>query len=315
MPLLSVSAALLSSTLALLGTATYPEGVAVDPRTGNLFVGSNGDGSIQVIHEGVAREFQPAGADGRSGALGIKVDAQRDRLWVAAGDAVYIYDISRNALLKKLPLADLATTDRAALNDIALTEDGSAYVTDSFNPIVLKVDGRSLEMTVFKNVADKIPYGRQNDFPYNLNGIVVGSNQTLISVKTNDGTLWRIGLFTEDVHEIKLAEPVTKGDGLVLVSGILFVIRNFENKISRIDLNRGSDDQPRAVETFSPEGLQVPTTAAYLGPKADALGVVNSQFDKDVPVLPFHVLVLPLNELSSVSSAHPSGGTGPSPGR
>lgn len=303
MTMFSLSSALLASTISLLGAQTYPEGVALDPRTRDLYVGSAGDGSIQILKEGVASEFQAAGTDGRTGALGIKVDARRDRLWVAAGDAVYVYDISRNALLKKLPLADVVPVESSALNDIAITRDGTAYVTDSFNPNVLKIDGKSLEMTVFRNVGDVIPYGRQNDFPYNLNGIVLApGGGSLVSVKTNEGTLWRVALTGDDIHEIRLEEPVTKGDGLVLVGSVLYVIRNFENKISKIDLGQGKDDVARPVETFTPEGLQVPTTAAYLGGKAEALAIVNSQFDKDVPVLPFNVLILPL---SSISSARP----------
>lgn len=304
MTMFSLSAALLASTISLLGSQTYPEGVAIDSRTQDLYVGSAGDGSIQVLRDGVATEFQAAGTDGRTGALGLKVDANRDRLWIAAGDAVYVYDISENRLLKKLLLADVVPVESSALNDLAITRDGSAFVTDSFNPNIMKVDGRSLEMTVFKNVGDVIPYGHQNDFPYNLNGIVAtkGVSPCLISVKTNEGTLWRIDTRTKGVSEIKLSEPVTKGDGLVLIGQVLYVIRNFENKISKINLSNGRDDLPRNVETFTPTGLQVPTTAAYLGEKADALAIVNSQFDKDVPVLPFNVLILPL---SSVSSARP----------
>ncbi len=304
MALIPLSAALLGSTIALLGNVTYPEGIARDPRTQALYVGSAGDGSIQVIEKGVARYFQAAGTDGRGGALGLKVDAPRDRLWVAAGDAVYVYDISENRLLKKLPLADVMTTATSALNDLALSLDGTAYVTDSFNPNVLVVEGKSLEMKVFRNVADEIPYGNQHNFKYNLNGIVLTPDGgSLISVKTNEGTLWRLDVQTKVLNEIKLVEPVTKGDGLVLGrAGELFVVRNFENKISRIDLSQGDDATARPVETFSPEGLQVPTTAVYLGGKTPQLVIVNSQFDKNVPVLPFHVLVLDLN---SAFSARP----------
>ena len=298
--MMTIAVTALASTIALLGNQTYPEGIVVHPYTHDLYVGSNGDGSIQIIHDGVAHQLQPAGTDGRTAAYGMKIDGRRGRLWIAGGDAVYVYDLAENELLKKIPLREVIPTESAALNDIALSIDGSAYVTDSYNPNVMMVDGSTFTMTIFKNVGSVIPYGQQNGFSYNLNGIVLTSDErSLISVKTNDGTLWRLDRHDGEINEIKLEVPITKGDGLVLIRGILYVMRNFENRISRIDLTQGADDVARPVETFAPEGIQVPTTAAYLGPEQEALAIVNSQFDKEVPVLPFNVLVLPLSSLTS----------------
>ena len=121
------------------------------------------------------------------------------------------------------------------------------------------------------------------------------SGQSLLAVKTNDGTLWRISLVDDGVAEVKLAEPVTKGDGLVLALGDLFVVRNFENRISRIDLGLGSDEAPRPVITWSPEDLNVPTTAVFVPGRNPSLMLVNSQFGKDPPSLPFSLVTVPID--------------------
>src|SRR5437868_3007059 len=86
----------------LLGTSLFPESITLDSRTGALYIGSNGDGSIQIAEKNQARVFQPPGTDGRTEALGVKVDPARDRLWVLDGANVYVYFVSKNTLIKKI---------------------------------------------------------------------------------------------------------------------------------------------------------------------------------------------------------------------
>lgn len=280
------------SNVALLGDKLFPEGIAYDARTKTYYVGSAADGAIQIITNGAASAFQPAGTDGRVKALGINVDADRDRLFIAAADTVYIYKISTNTLLRKLALKDLVAVEKSALNDLAIDGAGNAYVTDSFNPHVLRIDGVTLDMTVFADVS-AIPYGNQNEMPYNLNGIVLTrDHKALILVKTNDGTLWRLDLKNKKVREIALSEPVLKGDGLVWGKGnTLYVIRNFVNKISAITLrNRGISK----VRDLVVSNVKVPTTAVFVGGKRPHLMIVNSQFDTETPVLPFSLTKIEL---------------------
>ena len=293
-----------SPSIPLLGATTYPEGVALDHRSGILYVGSDDDGSLQAIEHGVARVFQPAGTDGRTETLGLKVDEARDRLWVVTPAAVYVYQLADGLLLKRADLASVATVATPGLNDLALAADGTAYVTDSFNPLLLKIDGATLTLSVFRDLAGRIPYGQQNDFRYNLNGIVVAPDgRALLAVKTNEGTLWRISLETDDIAPVALTEPVTKGDGLVWGEGdALYVLRNFESKISKIDF-AGDASGPRTVTTLTTEGLDVPTTAVFVATPEPHLVVVNSQFGKDPPSLPFHLVEVPLLGAMASSSA------------
>jgi hypothetical protein len=72
------------------------------------------------------------------------------------------------------------------------------------------------------------------------------------------------------------------------------VIRNFENKISRIDLASGSDSAARPVATTTPAGVDTPTTAIFLAEPSPRLIVVNSQFANETPHLPFTLSEIPL---------------------
>ena len=102
--------------------------------------------------------------------------------------------------------------------------------------------------------------------------------KSLLSVKTNDGTLWRIPFDeAEPVVEIPLTAPVTHGDGLVWTpSGSLLVMQNYEEKVSDIDMGSGR------VTDLLLTGIETPTSAAFSD--GGDLVVVNSQFARDLPV-------------------------------
>lgn len=265
---------MLLALIALLGAQTYPESISYRAATDSFFVSGAGDGSVQEIGpSGEAHYFLPPGGDGRTEAYGIKVDEAHGRLWLVDGKAVFIYRLDSRALEKKITRAELRAATDSFLNDLALDGEGNAYVTDSRDPSLLVISGSGLSPHLR---ALPIPFAKG----YNLNGIVI-SGDSLFSVKTNDGSLWRIPLDeAKAATEVPLSAPVTHGDGLLLTpAGALLVMRNYEEKISRVDLVTG------VVSDLSLPGLSTPTSAAWAA-NGD-LVVVNSQFANEVPELPF----------------------------
>src|SRR5215213_2876530 len=79
----------------LPGNAVFPEGIAYQPSSGAYFVSSNTDGTIYrgTLREPAATVFLPPGGDGRTTAIGLKVD-NRGRLFVsgAATGQMFVYD-------------------------------------------------------------------------------------------------------------------------------------------------------------------------------------------------------------------------------
>jgi putative intracellular protease/amidase len=283
------------SSLDLIGENLHPEGIAYREKTSTLYIGSANGGSIQKMVAGVPSIIQPAGTDKRLKTLGMKVDEKHGRLWVLDGKAVYIYDLDTNELIKKISLSSILKVKDSALNDLAINSDGDAFITDSFNAHIIKVHGKSLRMSVAKNLPS-IPFGNQNDLPYNLNGIVLIEDESvLLAVKTNDGALWRIGLEDGKVFQLKLSESVDKGDGLVIGKNHLYIIQNFVNKISKIRMPfKFLEDEVYKVEKVKASPLDIPTTAVYIE-NSDALVIVNSQFGKNKPSHPFKLTHQKLN--------------------
>lgn len=114
-------------TFTLPGEEVYPEGVAYRPATGDFFVSSTTDGAVFRGNVGDpsagTEHFLEPGADGRSTAIGMKVDAS-GRLFVAGGDTgrMFVYDTGTGELLDRFENGAQPTF----VNDVALTPDGSA---------------------------------------------------------------------------------------------------------------------------------------------------------------------------------------------
>lgn len=280
-PMKTSAAPLRTETIPLLGQAVFTEGVAYSKKRDTYYIGSAVGGSIQAIDaKKKAKWIQQNGTDGRLKTLGLEVDDQRDRLWVVGNDAVYIYDLKTNLLLRKNSLSSLGNYETSFLNDLALIADGSAFISDSFSPNVFKVDGKTLEMSSFARL-NIDSYKTLNNSPWNFNGVVVTPDEKdLIFAKTNDGSLWRMNITTKKIEALKLSEPVSFVDGLEWgLGGNLYIVRNFENKISKIKYSDTASRFEVVDLEIDRSKLKIPTTAVFVDGKTPKLVVNNSQFE------------------------------------
>ena len=283
----------ISTAYALPGDRVYPEGITTDPYTGALYAGSFHDGTIFKMTPGrrVAAEFLPAGADGRTAALGLKIDRAR-RLWaVDANAGVAVYDIPSRHLLARF---DVPGNGARLVNDLAIAPDGSAYITDSLRSVVYRVTPRQLARA--RERGGRAPLTPAFDLagvlephePGNttLNGIVADSaGRYLLTVDMAGGDLYRIGLSSGEVRKVALrGGDVWQGDGMELRHGKLWVAHPIPdaNAISRWRITpsgRTATMELRIVD----QTLQLPTTLLR---ENGRLYVVRSQFDKGGPVGP-----------------------------
>lgn len=277
------------------GANVYPEGIAVDPRTGDAYVGSTSDGSIWRMAPGTeqATLFQAGGAMGRQAAFGMKVDPS-GRLWVAGGPQgnVSVIDLASGMTVANLKTpADTHTF----LNDLALAPDGHVYVTDSFRPVLFRARQALNAPAVLEPWLDLSTTAiRYQPNQFNLNGIVASPDgKWLMAIQLVTGQLWRIDVASKTVLQVRVdGGDLRHGDGLVLRgSGELYVVRNQDNEIAQLQLTEDWS-QAREVKRIVDPALKYPTTAAF-GPRG--LMVVNAQLDKlkqPPPTLPFDVVTI-----------------------
>jgi Cu-Zn family superoxide dismutase len=277
----------------LPGSAVFPEGVAFQPASGDFFVSSTSDGTIfrGNVAGGAARPFLAGGADDRTTAIGLKVD--EGRLYVAGGGTgrLWIYDTNSRNLIARFETARRPTF----INDVAVGPAGTAYFTDSQSPVLYRVFTDGSGQLAFEEWLDftGTPLVYQQGF--NANGITISSDgKFLIVVQSNTGKLFRIEIANKAVREINLGgETVTNGDGILLDVRTLYVARNRNGEIVKIQLAEDLGSGVVVGRTVDPS-LAYPTTIAKAG---ERLLVVNSQFDKRgeglTPALPFTVSSIP----------------------
>jgi sugar lactone lactonase YvrE len=280
----------------LPGEAIYPEGVAFRPSTGDFFVSSTSDGTIFKgnIERSAAQVYLPGGADGRTATTGLKVDDTRGRLFVsgAATGNMFVYDLSNGALLGKFTTARTPTF----INDVAVLPNGDAFFTDSQSPIIYRVYTNPAGELAFEEWLNFTGTALQYQQGFNVNGIDASANgQYLFVIQSNTGKLFRIDTSTRAVIEVNLGgEALTNGDGILLDGQTLYVVRNQQGLIVKVQL---ADDlaSGTVASSTSNGALAYPTTIAKAN---DRLLVVNSQFDKRnqglPPVQPFTVASIPI---------------------
>ena len=258
-----------------------PEGVEYDMDNGRLLTGSLSEGSVFQLHE-----------DGRVTALvsdpdlvssvGIEADELRDRLLVANSDRSVFQGESRGQAMlgvynlttgERIAMVDLAAAvedagDGAAFfaNDVAVADDGAAYVTDTRMNLVYRVDA-DYQATVFH---------RFDDDGAGPNGIVEHPAGYLLVARGD--ALWKVPLADPaSATAVMLPEDIPGQDGMVWSAGRLAIVSNSDNRVVALT---SSDEWMTAdlagVAAYEPQG----TTAAVVG---DDVYVVHPHFADDDP--------------------------------
>ena len=278
-----------STAFTLPGDRAYPEGIALDPRTGDAYVGSYTTGAVHRAAAGsrTAEVFLPAGTDGRTTANGLKAD-RAGRLWVIdSTTGIDVYDLRDRSLVARFEVPD---GDPRFLNDLVITADGTAYATDSVRPVIYRVTpdevtrarGGRAPLTARYDLSGAVPAHPSGAFT--LNGIVADpTGRLLFAVDMTGGGLYRVHTATGAVRRVALdGGDLTHGDGLELRHRTLWAAHNATNTLTRWHLSPDGTTA-RLHRRLTDPALQVPTTLAHT---PQGLLVVRSQFDKGGPMGP-----------------------------
>ena len=223
---------------------SQPEGVAAGPgRIG--YVGSRADGSVYRfnVRTGEGRVLV-SGREGR-GAYGLKRFGRR--LYVAGGPTGFLYVY--NARTGR-PV-DAVDVDGTFVNDVTVTRAGGV--------LHRLAEGRALRLP-----ARRRRPGRAQ--PHRRLGAAGGlqrqrhrldpNGRRLVIVQSNTGKLFTANPRTGATNEIDLGgENVQNGDGLVLEGRRLYVVRNQNNEIAVVRLNRAMTSG-RIVRRLKDDGLR-----------------------------------------------------------
>ena len=252
-----------------------PEGI-VAGRGHTLYAGSLANGAIYQADARTGEgEILAPGQDGRV-AAGLDFDQRSGYLFVAGATtgSGYVYDTRTGATVAVFEFTD----EPSFVNDVIVTRD-AAYFTDTFRGVLYRVPLQKNGQFVSGAPTTEISLGP--DFApqpgiFKANGIVASPNgEWLIVVNTAAGTLHRVDPDTGQVVEIDLGgDAVPSGDGLLLIGQTLYVVQNFLNQISVVQLD-GRYTSGTVVDVLTDPDFDIPTTVANIG---SSLYAVNARF-------------------------------------
>jgi len=224
----------------------YPEGIAYSSQLSKFLITSIPQGKIGTV-----------GTDGRYEDLltppelisGIGMKVSGDYVFVCNSDRgisvksttesafqtaeLLVFNLKTKKLERRTDLdALIPAAERNFANDVTLAPDGTAYVTDSFSPVIYKVapDGTGSVL-----VRDDINFSHEN---FGLNGIVYHPDGYLIAANTGKMKLFKIDLKNGNlISEITETGPLP-GDGLTLLNGDLYVVTG-GNRVAQVRSNNG----------------------------------------------------------------------------
>ncbi|MBO3095412.1 SMP-30/gluconolactonase/LRE family protein [Cellulomonas dongxiuzhuiae] len=275
----------------------YPEGVAA--RGDDFYVSSTTDGTIYRgdLDEPTATPFLPGGQDGRTMAVGLKVDGRTLLVAGGATGRVWAYDLRTRELTGSWQVVQDGTP--AFVNDLAVGPRGDVYVTDSLRPVLYRIDGRERRTTGTELLEPVVSF-EGTAFTYdqdvNANGLVISRDgRTAVVAKTRTGQLFRVGLTDGSVEVIDLGGGLVAGDGLLLDGHRLLAAEWTADPQSVVVVHLDRDWRSGTVVSRTTDpSFDDPTTIARAG--RDLL-VVNSQVATRAaggPPAPFPVSRIPV---------------------
>lgn len=187
--------------------------------------------------------------------LGISIDRLRNRLLVVVSDLIgnrysglAAYDLSS---WQRLFLTHLNNPggEKAFADDVAVDEEGNAYVTDVRNSKIWKVNADGKLLSIIKS-----PLFTPKEWYKNLvglNGIVYHPDGYLLVIHTFSGNLYKIDLKKgEEITLVKIVKgSLAFGDGLELQSPTKLVVAG--NPAGRLVESSDGWESASVIGTFS----------------------------------------------------------------
>jgi sugar lactone lactonase YvrE len=283
--ILCVAAPVSAQDIAFSTDKTYPESFTYSAKQDVFMVGSVTQGLVAKVDK--AGTYTPFITDNRLvSTVGLLVDDARNTLWVTNSDpgagqrtaaasvgtlaAIATYDATTG---EARAYYDLGSLSKGAhfVNDIALDADGNAYITDSFAPLIYKIDTLDKASIFAQNAAFFTDQG------FNLNGIAWHQDGYLLVSKYNSGALFRVSTSDPtDIKPVKLPEALTGADGIHLIDKHhLLVVQNLGHDRT-VELVSTDGWQSATIVRTKPSELSMPTAAAAAG---DDIYILNGRLD------------------------------------
>lgn len=294
-----------SPQVELPGDRAFPESVT-SKQDGTLFVGSFAEGGVLRVTPGATKAepwIKPGANDSRS-TFGVLADERSNTLLVcsndtsgfgvpvpgsAKGSALKAFDLTTGKAKGSTPLPG----DVTLCNDVALGPDGSAYVTDSFNPHILRLKPGGSEFEVWaSDPRFAPPKGGAG-----LDGIALGGDGAVYVNTFTSGGLFKVAVTdgkAGEVTTLQTSRKITLPDSLRSYGANRFLMIEGAGSLDLVTVNGQTAEVATIQDGFvGPVSVtQVGSTAWVAEGQLDYL--LNPEMRKQQPKLPFHLYAVSL---------------------
>lgn len=228
----------------IINVPILPEGIEYDASRDGFLVSSAIGGLINLVRtDGTFSNVIGAGVFNGNGTFGLQIDTLNDRLLVVGANLqdptaawLFRFDLASGGLIDSVDLAAVTPPGIPLnfVNDVAVDNEGNAYVTNSDKGIIYKVDTDGQASIFFQDnslaPADPI---MQNGF----NGIEYHENGYLLVVHSVNDKIYKIRMDNPSAFtEVSLPDGFLRsGDGMFLDGDELVVISNAANAAAEPD--------------------------------------------------------------------------------
>lgn len=265
----------------------YPEGTVFDAAKNVFYVSSARTATIGVVTKDGKYSVLYADSSLKS-SYGMKIDTKQNKLWVCTGDANYSKFTSAATRHKMVRLIgiDLASGKKTNdinmsslvpgehfINDLTIDDTGNLFITDSYSPVIYKVDAAG-KASVF---AQNPLLGAKG---IGLNGIVWHSAGFLLVANSGRGSLYKVAVANPTaITRVNIDQFFPGADGLVLDNNnTLSMVQNQGvNKIWQLTTTDNWGTARVSASTKTEDRFANPATATRSG---NDLWIMNSKFNE-----------------------------------
>ncbi len=228
----------------ILNIPVLPEGIEYDPGREGFLVSSAVGGAINLVRtDGSFSNVVPQGVFNGNGTFGLQIDTTNNRLLAVGANIqnptvawLFRFDLEDGALIDSVNLASITPPGLPLnfVNDVAVDNEGNAYVTNSDKGIIYKVDVDGEASIFFRDNSLAPPNAiMQNGF----NGIEYHEDGYLLVVHSINDKIYKIMIDDpSEFTEVSLPDGFLRsGDGMFLDGDELVVISNAANEAADAD--------------------------------------------------------------------------------
>ncbi len=254
----------------------FPEGVVYDPFNNYFLVSSITRGDIgMVTTNGTYTPFITD--DALASSIGLEIDKTSKRLLVVNSSLMTslaqlaIYNLNSRERIHLVDLGALLPGAPHFTNDVAVDAEGNAYVTDSFSPVIYKVDAQGNATIFFRDESFATDAGQ-----FGFNGIEYHPDGFLLVAFNIRNQIVKIPLNKSAYSIVQLNAGLNSPDGLIITKNAkqLVVVNNGEDPEAHGKVILFSSDdkwETGHVTDIYETGPVFPTTATTDGKKVYTL--------------------------------------------